>query len=1325
EGLKNAAQGFGEGVGGAMRARADAAAAERLRARAEAHEAAERAAETGSNADAEAAERRGLAAEAEVLAAEARAAEGALPPARRAEAEAVARDTDGTAAGIAGAVMRGDFMDAPISASRTLGAAGRALRDPPSGISVSDRARMPDREHIRMTGRSGQETDVEIRRVPELAPAEDGDVPVAQFVRETRDDGRTIYVVEVSGRAHEAVIARAIAHELAEIDAIETRRARGTLDPDAPNRLAPGAEAPDPDIPARDALSPHDIGRIAEFEAMARRLADVPPDSDEAAFLTTEAHRLAEHLGLTGDTDAAAARRRLAAEVAGADGPLLTRLALSASESPFAQPLRGTTEYVMGILADRLALAEKIDRMLGDDRRRTGKLDDDLKPILERVYYSETERVLREAGRVMLGQGMVVVNFRRANDITVTGKEIFLLHQKDPGVRHLTDRVTARLKDEDFRAFMRGRAEDRFRASYTDDGAPAAVEAATLDPDRLLASHALDGARIIADRLPAQDATVRDVTRARDALTAERDALVAAHTLSPSDEVARQIRRLNARINKTHEILGEVAARRVVEARSETMEDGPDFEEITFPGSGANLPDLVYRNKSGDDPLLLIIEAKGGEADLGTRQGLDPTRRVEQGTYEYLESLATSMTGKSRPPEVQALGEEILRLLRTEPEKIQYQRVQQPLPERGSALPAPEVGTFDLEPKSLPLGTIDRTAAAVPGSRFRADGGPRITDADALDTEIGRAANRMAGRDVGVGRLVSEVHQPDTASDGLVELTLTSPGRPRVTVVPVPPEGMARIRGDAAAGYERVGDEFFLLLSDALPVDAIERAIAHEVAEIDQLLRGNTETRDRLIDHPTAGDDPNRPLTPHDIGRVAEIETLARDIAAAGEIDAARSREELGHLVRHLGLDDPSPAGRARRRAVADHLAASGVDLGALKRALSSDAPALRARIAATEARLADVPDAAQARARLQDIAEEAEHALVVHSLGEDMDILRDIHALNALQQSVQDALADLIRPIDDTRLTGVPTSAETTAGVALRAWRRVFIEGDPGFSTYSHEYARTEGADKRTYFSEGGLEAYRAVIDALIPSGEGAETLLADRFVLTRDQTSSSFYIAQPASAVAPETLAGAPSRAAFHEDVAFHQFHRRERIEGGIGPTIERIYLRMPADDAAPMMRDIVTELLANRDDFPGVAAAKVAGAGRDPILGDGTSRVGGRNESIVIYLSEAEITRPRVAAWLAEDAQRSRLMTGAAHVVPFGAPLVHGGMVLGSMADHPQTGGSFGQTRSAVVEATIRHFREAGTVPTPEAFMTKLRTLLYKARIDPAAPHRARRG
>ncbi|MEU1751846.1 hypothetical protein ABZ436_04165 [Micromonospora matsumotoense] len=106
--------------------------------------------------------------------------------------------------------------------------------------------------------------------------------------------------VELSDRATDVNVARAVAHEAAELEAIG-QRAAGGLDPFTPDALTPAVPAD------HTGLSPHDLGRLAEVEV----LADLLRDPAQAAYARTELRALRDHLGLHPDDPGAAARLRL------------------------------------------------------------------------------------------------------------------------------------------------------------------------------------------------------------------------------------------------------------------------------------------------------------------------------------------------------------------------------------------------------------------------------------------------------------------------------------------------------------------------------------------------------------------------------------------------------------------------------------------------------------------------------------------------------------------------------------------------------------------------------------------------------------------------------------------------------------------------------------------------------------------------------------------------------------------------------------------------------------------------------------------------------
>jgi hypothetical protein len=121
-----------------------------------------------------------------------------------------------------------------------------------------------------------------------------------------------------------------------------------------------------------------------------------------------------------------------------------------------------------------------------------------------------------------------------------------------------------------------------------------------------------------------------------------------------------------------------------------------DAEIIIMRGGG--VPDLLVKMPPAGP--VVVIECKGGQSPLGTRLSADKTLRVEQGTKEYLISLATEME-MSDPTDrtVQEYGRLLLDQL-TDPAApdTRYYVVRQPFGEAGEPAPV-EVGQFDTSGK--------------------------------------------------------------------------------------------------------------------------------------------------------------------------------------------------------------------------------------------------------------------------------------------------------------------------------------------------------------------------------------------------------------------------------------------------------------------------------------------------------------------------------------------------------------------------------------------------------------------------------------------------
>ncbi len=337
----------------------------------------------------------------------------------------------------------------------------------------------------------------------------------------------------------------------------------------------------------------------------------------------------------------------------------------------------------------------------------------------------------------------------------------------------------------------------------------------------------------------------------------------------------------------------------------------------------------------GPDGRLLLIEAKGGTSELGVRRSADGTRMVQQGSREYLESLAATMT-RSSDPEIRRLGAKLELALRGNPPNIDYLVVRQPFQANGS-LAAPEVGTFDLSRRGSTQPTL--TAAAVPDSQFRGDALPVPRDRAQVEAEVHQALRQLTGQ--GPTRRFTD----HPAADG--SLMVRTAGGERVNVRIEIVNDIGTEPGDIGVPVGRLDSpevtgegHYRVRLSARAPEGVLERALAHELTEIHRR-HGASDLPDQLKPggFGPAASSPAAPpprLSPHDHGRLAELDVLARQIAVAqAEADpqlATRLQEETQRLLEHLGLTGDTPAAMARRALV--RTALSGEDRQAALRLL-------------------------------------------------------------------------------------------------------------------------------------------------------------------------------------------------------------------------------------------------------------------------------------------------------------------------------------------------------------------------------------------------------
>ncbi len=529
----------------------------------------------------------------------------------------------GTAAAV-GERFRGDAV-APVTERETrrtvAKGVGALVESGTLGVrSTSDLGDASVPVELTVRSRDGQhEIPVEIvAKHPDAIGRVDGEVPVAQFKHDPTT-GR--YTIEVSTGAHPQQVERALAHELGEIRA---RESGSTATKDA---LAPSSSSRQ--------LSPHDHGRLAELEVIARHLdrANAAEDTANAARLRDDAEQLADHLGLVGDSAAAKKRAELALANLPKDSParaLLESAIATAGTNPFLQGRSGN-------LSDLEIVTRQYERAVA--------MND---PALIREAVAEARLLLLNAGVVDRRGGRTLGT---VEDVAkrLPGRELL-----DLGVAAATKNPT--LTDADRKSLGTLRKPDPgYEASYSSDlkavpeGKPSGPEVAAAEQRRR--------------ELIGQRATTPE---------AERGAL-------------------GAEVNRASEALGELAGRKVAD---DHLKLGVAPENFGMTGKG--LPDLLYVLPDG---RIVVIECKGGAAELGVRPGVgvDSTKLVGQGTREYLLSMFKEMS--TRPglsQEHRDLAARIFTELSSGKPNVEYFHVSQPIDPTTGRIGTPLVGKFDI-----------------------------------------------------------------------------------------------------------------------------------------------------------------------------------------------------------------------------------------------------------------------------------------------------------------------------------------------------------------------------------------------------------------------------------------------------------------------------------------------------------------------------------------------------------------------------------------------------------------------------------------------------
>jgi hypothetical protein len=208
--------------------------------------------------------------------------------------------------------------------------------------------------------------------------------------------------------------------------------------------------------------------------------------------------------------------------------------------------------------------------------------------------------------------------------------------------------------------------------------------------------------------------------------------------------------------------------------------------------------------------------------------------------------------------------------------------------------------------RPAPTGTEKQAAAAIKGSRFTGDAArrfklPTVTE-HALDDALGRLARP--------GSMLAE-----PAGEPRVVAVPTSKGPVRVRVeigeVEIPP-GETEV---PPAQYKQTGSEYVVRVAPGTPAESVERALAHEFAEIGDAHGAKSTAPDVLL--PLRAKIPNLEKEFHDLA--GKLEGLSPDDPNFG-VEREKLLDQARRTIQDAGLAGESPAARARQHAAADRL---------------------------------------------------------------------------------------------------------------------------------------------------------------------------------------------------------------------------------------------------------------------------------------------------------------------------------------------------------------------------------------------------------------------
>ncbi|MCP4680113.1 MAG: DUF4157 domain-containing protein [Deltaproteobacteria bacterium] len=190
-------------------------------------------------------------------------------------------------------------------------------------------------------------------------------------------------------------------------------------------------------------------------------------------------------------------------------------------------------------------------------------------------------------------------------------------------------------------------------------------------------------------------AALDELFQKREAARAKRDDLIKLKEADPegfSEELALELKKARGEVIKASENLGEQSADLFMKQRY-------GVSKAAYEGTGSGVFDRVYKVKGagpdGDD-LWVVVEAKGGAGQLGTRKAVSEGKNVvaQQGTEPYLKSIIESMSKKGG--EAAETAEQLKAAMKND--ALKYLEVRAPIgTKQGQQVIKPsEVSEFDI-----------------------------------------------------------------------------------------------------------------------------------------------------------------------------------------------------------------------------------------------------------------------------------------------------------------------------------------------------------------------------------------------------------------------------------------------------------------------------------------------------------------------------------------------------------------------------------------------------------------------------------------------------